>query len=310
MPIAHYAGSSITLHQSTGWIDQGAALPTDPATGCNASCNTLWQFPPDPTKSTFNQNQMLLPVPVGATTFTPSGNFGVFSGDANSVNFTDDSLNLDHVKGSNPVANVPIPHYLHAIRVYQAYGPGHVAIPNTFIVGDDIVRVSASKNNDFQDVLLLLRNATPAVSYGPQPGAATTANLTTGGTVSPTCAVTGFDGVMPNTAGDQCLPGNLSFNASWAADDEHRRTAGQRRPAERAVQDVRRDQGSVHRDRAGGRAGQLPRQRLPAGGCVLRPGPGQLRQGRGRAHRLTAPHDVLPGQGRGLDDRHRWRCRQ
>src|SRR3954451_16603598 len=44
VPIGHYAGSSITLHQSTGWYAQGASLPTDPATGCNAECNSLWQF--------------------------------------------------------------------------------------------------------------------------------------------------------------------------------------------------------------------------------------------------------------------------
>jgi hypothetical protein len=213
-PIAHYAGSSTTPHQSTGWYAQGAALPTDPATGCNAACNTLWQFPADPSKTTFNQNQKLLPTPTGTTTFTPTGTFGVFSGDLNSVNFTDDSLNVDHIKGSNPVANVPIPHYLHDIRVYPAYGPGHVAIPNTYIIGVDITRVSASHNNDYQDVLLLLRNATPALSYGPQPGAATTVNLTTCGSVSSTCAVTGFDGVLPNTAHDQCKAANLAFSSA------------------------------------------------------------------------------------------------
>ena len=61
-----------------------------------------------------------------------------------------------------------MPHYLHDMRVYPAYGPGHVAIPNTYIVGIDLSRVPAYKNNDFQDVVLLLRNATPAVDAGPR----------------------------------------------------------------------------------------------------------------------------------------------
>ena len=59
-----------------------------------------------------------------------------------------------------------MPHYLHDMRVYPAYGPGHVLIPNTYIVGIDLSRVPSYKNNDYQDVILLLRNAKPAVSPG------------------------------------------------------------------------------------------------------------------------------------------------
>lgn len=36
-------------------------------------------------------------------------------------------------------------------------------------------------------------------------------NLAAGGTVSPGCAVTGFDGVLPNNGGTQCLASNISF---------------------------------------------------------------------------------------------------
>src|SRR5207237_4773175 len=36
-------------------------------------------------------------------------------------------------------------------------------------------------------------------------------NFATGGTVSPSCVVTGFDGVLPNSAGTQCLAGNIAF---------------------------------------------------------------------------------------------------
>ena len=97
------------------------------------------------------------------------------------------------------------------MRVYPAYGPGHVAIPNTYIVGIDLSRVPAYKNNDFQDVILLVRNVQPALTQGPLIGPNTSVDLTTGGTVSPTCAVTGFDGVLANTAGTQCNAGNIAF---------------------------------------------------------------------------------------------------
>jgi len=53
------------------------------------------------------------------------------------------------------------PQYLHDMRVYPAFGPGHVAIPNTYLIAVDVSRL-ADKNNDFQDVVLLLRNAVPA----------------------------------------------------------------------------------------------------------------------------------------------------
>ena len=87
-------------------------------------------------------------------------------------------------------------------------------IPNTYIVADDPGRNAAGKNNDYQDIVMLLRNVTPAVPQGPLVGAATTSDLTQGGTVSPTCAVTGFDGVMVNTAGNQCNAGNISYGAA------------------------------------------------------------------------------------------------
>ena len=44
------------------------------------------------------------------------------------------------------------------MRVYPAYGPGHIAIPNTYLVAIDTGRASESKNHDFQDVVMLLRN--------------------------------------------------------------------------------------------------------------------------------------------------------
>jgi hypothetical protein len=89
-----------------------------------------------------------------------------------------------------------------------------VAIPNTYIIGDDLSRVPSYKNNDYQDVVLILRNVTPALAQGPVIGAGTNTDLTTGGTVGAGCVVSGFDGVLPNTAGTQCNAGNIAFGAN------------------------------------------------------------------------------------------------
>jgi hypothetical protein len=56
------------------------------------------------------------------------------------------------------------------------------------------------------------------VAAGPTGAPPTTAppggitdDFTRGGTVGAGCVVTGLDGVLPNTAGDQCLPSNIAF---------------------------------------------------------------------------------------------------
>ena len=157
-PLTHYSTSDAVPYHSAGWYLQGAALPT-PDTFCNTACNKLWDFPADPTPTTFNQNQKLLPVPEGTETFTPTGNFGLYLGEFTDVNFTDDSLNLAHDAHNMPLTP---PTYLHDIRVYPAYGVNHVAIPNTYLLAVDVTRVPDFKNNDFQDVVMVLHNAVPA----------------------------------------------------------------------------------------------------------------------------------------------------
>ena len=210
IPVAHYGGANTVVYGRTGWFAQGAAMTS--TSSCSSACQQLWTFPADPSSTTYNQNQKLLPTPVGSTTFTTTGAFGIYSGDGTDVNFSDDSLNKAH---STSGADVPVAHYLHDLRIYQAYGLGHVAIANTYLVGIDITRVPSYKNNDFQDVVLLLRNATPALSAGPLPG--TTDDLAAGGTVGASCAVTGFDGVLADTAGDQCNPADLAFTSAGLA---------------------------------------------------------------------------------------------
>ncbi|MDX6256616.1 MAG: hypothetical protein QOJ11_2950 [Frankiales bacterium] len=214
VPIDHYGSANTSAYQSTGYYAAGSVMASNST--CSNACKSLWKFPADTVSAgvtTYNQNQKLLPGVTGVTTFQPAASavFGIFSGDFSDVNFTDDSYNTGH---STSNVNLPVPHYLHDIRVYPAYGPGHVAIPNAYILAVDLSRVPAYKNNDFQDVVLLVRNVQPALAQGPVIGAATSTDLTTGGTVTASCAVTGFDGVLPNTGGTQCNAGNIAFGAN------------------------------------------------------------------------------------------------
>ena len=94
--------------------------------------------------------------------------------------------------------------------------------------------------------------------------------------------------------------------------DQHRRSAGQQQPAERAVQDLRRDPQRVDGHGAGGRPGQLPDHRLPADGGLVRSRPGQLLQDRGRSRRRRrrARHAVLQREGRVRDGGNGAACRR
>jgi hypothetical protein len=157
VPLAQYSSADTRPYHAEGWYLRGATLGPDST--CNASCHELWDFPAEATAETYTDNQKLLPTPVGTTTFTPTGTFGLFSGEFTDVNFTDDSLNIAH--GTDNKDLVPI-QYLHDFRIYPAYGAGHVAVPNTYLVCVDVTRVTADKNFDFQDVVMLLSNVTPA----------------------------------------------------------------------------------------------------------------------------------------------------
>ncbi|BEP13533.1 hypothetical protein acdb102_18440 [Acidothermaceae bacterium B102] len=203
--LAHYEGGQTTPYGATGWYARGAAMSA--TSTCDAACHQLWQFPADPSLTTYNQNQKLMPRVVGTTTFQPGSDFGLYTGDGADVSFSDDSLNIGHTKSG---ADLAVPHYLHNMRFYIAYGPGHVAIPHTYLVTDDIRRAPSLKNNDDQDVVMLLRNVDPAVTAAAAPGTST--NLTAGGTVSATCAATGFSGVLTADKGTSCNAGNIAFS--------------------------------------------------------------------------------------------------
>ncbi|WP_432570274.1 OmpL47-type beta-barrel domain-containing protein [Kineococcus sp. SYSU DK005] len=204
-PVAHYGSRNTAAsgYGRTGWISQGATG----ATGCSSTCKQLFLFPGD-TASAYTANQELMPEFTGTTTFRPGGAFGLYHGDYGDVNYTDDGFN--HARSTSGATITPL-HHLHSIRVYPAYTADRRLVPNTWIVGVDITRVPSYKNNDFEDVVLVLRNAAPAQAPAPLPGAATTVNLAAGGTVGTDCGVTGFDGVLPNTAGTQCNAAAMSF---------------------------------------------------------------------------------------------------
>ena len=164
---------------------------------------------------------------------SPAGDFGLYTGDGADVSFSDDALNIGHTVSGTDLS---VPHYLHNMRAYIAYGPGHVVIPNSYLITDDIRRTPALKNNDDQDVVMLLRNAVPAVTPAAPPG--TTLDLTTGGTVSPTCVATGFDGVLSCEQGQRLRPESHLLRQQGNLAHEHARPAGQRRSAGRAVQEL------------------------------------------------------------------------
>lgn len=158
VPLAHYSTADTRPYHATGWFTKGAALGPDYT--CNAECHQAFAFPAEATTMTYTQNQKLLPTPSGATSFSPgAATFGLYVGEFTDVNFSDDTLNVAHDVHNQDI--VPT-QYLHDMRVYPAYGPGHVAIPNTYLVGVDVTRVPANKNNDYQDVVLLVRNVVPA----------------------------------------------------------------------------------------------------------------------------------------------------
>ena len=143
--LAHYSSASLTPYHATGWFTKGASIPSDGS--CGSACHKLWAFPADASTTTYNQNQKLLPSTVGTTSFTTSATFGLFSGDNKDVVFSVEGLN-------DPTAK-------HDMRVYPAYGPGHVAIAHAYLVAVDTGRKNESKNGDYQDIVMIVRNVIP-----------------------------------------------------------------------------------------------------------------------------------------------------
>ena len=155
-PVARYTGKNTVAGGSgrAGWYLKGANVTTP----CSSTvCRQQFLFAPD-TSSTYVQNQKLMPVQTGSTSFTPTGAFGIYAGDGREISFSDDSLNNARTAGGDVVTPERL---LHNMRVYPAYGPNRVRLANTWVIAIDTSRVAANKNNDFQDDVLVLYNAVP-----------------------------------------------------------------------------------------------------------------------------------------------------
>jgi hypothetical protein len=158
----------------------------------------LFSFPGDKLGSppVFVENEKTFPTiaPGGTTTFDPTAPFGVMGEGPTS---TDDQFN----RAADGVTTY------RSIRVYPAKGPNG-AIANTWILAVDS-KDTADKNFDYQDLVLLLSNATPDLTKAPA-----SASLTFDAAQPATIADrdgqgTGFTSVQPNAAGDQLQPSAL-----------------------------------------------------------------------------------------------------
>jgi hypothetical protein len=194
IPIARYTGVNTSV------TDNGR-------TPENSSAKTsLFKFPGDEfaddtpgdgiDESIYTENQKVWPqILSGTTTFNPTAAFGIYEA---GTNYSDDRWNVD--ENGLTYRN---------IRVYPAKGPGGVAIPNTWILGLDVKPGSPEKNYDYQDQVLLLKNAKPTLDPGPAPGAATTLSFdapVTGTVVDKDGEGTGFTSIQPNKNGTQAHP--------------------------------------------------------------------------------------------------------
>jgi hypothetical protein len=147
VPIARYTAAY------GGSVDSGRTPRTSP------SKLVLYRFAGDPfvdpnpgdgrDTSVYGQNQKTFPsTSSGGTSFGPSASFGLY---ANINNYSDDRFNV----ASNGTLR-------HNLRVYPAKGPGGTRIANTWIVAVDVKFDAGDKNFDYQDQVMLLRNARPS----------------------------------------------------------------------------------------------------------------------------------------------------
>jgi hypothetical protein len=177
VPLARYLSFQTTCPCSkAGWYRQGSATR-----------NQLHSFAAATGNDGGTGNQRLFPVQQGATSFTPSGTFGIYTDD---VAYSDDGLN---------------PGLLHNWRFYQAKDSGGTAVPNTWLAVYDYYGTSG-KNYDYQDQVYVLTNATPAVDPVAPISSSSSGQLqfssSVGGSVTDANGLgTGFSSVQASTGG-------------------------------------------------------------------------------------------------------------
>ena len=196
--LAHYSTRAATCNVPTGWDK-----PADPKTVTSLFCF------PGGTDPYGGQDQMIDPGVTGTTSFSPgTAAFGLSGQKA----YSDDAYNT-------------ATHY-HDWRFFPAKDPNGVAIPHTWLAALDLGTVAQGKNYDYQDEVLVMSNADPQIPLSPaspQPGASSLninfANTYPGTVADGSGNGTGFNMVMPNTAGDQYDPSLLNLdNANGVLD--------------------------------------------------------------------------------------------
>jgi hypothetical protein len=132
IPTGHYSGIDYYTGWKMGWYAKG-----------NNTLNNLYNFNIGAANSGYGENQLIMPKVTGATTFTPTGSFGLGESDGTR---SEDSLN----EGK-----------FHDWRFYTAKKADGTVIPNTYLVGMDIGSPwqNPNKNWDYQDFTFVLTNA-------------------------------------------------------------------------------------------------------------------------------------------------------
>jgi len=195
-PIAKFTGAN-TFNGATG------RTPLNSATK-----QQLYTFPPDQAvdqtpgdghdDSIYAENQKTFPqIASGGFSFSPTAPFGVY---ANIGNFSNDQYNRDD-QGTT----------FHNLRFYPAKGTGGAVIANTWIVAVDVNTDPPDKNYDYQDQVMLLKNAQPASAVvAPKPGSSAldlTFDAARSGTIADKDGQgTGFSSVESNKNGTEYKP--------------------------------------------------------------------------------------------------------
>ena len=197
-PLAHYSSRGTACTVPTGWD-----LMSSPKTVTPLYCFAGGTDPYG------GQNQTVDPHFSGANSFSPGTSaFGLSASGA----FSDDAYNTSA-------------HY-HDWRFFPAKDASGAAIAHTWIAAADIGTPAQGKNFDYQDDVIVMTNADPAVPLlpgAPLPGAASLsldfANTYPGTVADAHGAGTGFGMVMPNTAGNQYSPALINLdNANGVLD--------------------------------------------------------------------------------------------
>ncbi|CAN5503692.1 hypothetical protein BH18ACT1_BH18ACT1_07360 [soil metagenome] len=138
-PLARYATRTQGATGDTRWYVQGSS----------GDRRFLHNFAGGDLNGSGGENQKLVPTPSGTTGFNPGTSaFGITMYASGAQMFSDDSLNLNGT---------------HNFRFWPAEDRDGSRLANTWIVGNDLgFDGDPLKNNDYQDFMWVLSNATPA----------------------------------------------------------------------------------------------------------------------------------------------------